>query len=1250
MASIAAAAASASTPAIKGTIYLDSLDAKIIQYQYGIQKSLQFIQYLKSVVKKCKEKDLIPFSKYIIISSGAIFNINDNIYRRSEILINGGKFNPDNSIKLNKVDIIPINFDLMDNSTNYETVNTKLPEKKPNLQSLILLELLLMNNLEIYTSKLEKALNDRDAIRVLSLKRDNTTKSTFEMEQINDLLIFNELKSVIYLNIENSISSPISQSPNSFTSPNNQNSHSVLQLRKIDYISLSIMIKSLDEKLNSIGNIIDSFNNFNKNKISFNELPNNKYLLHRMFIILLNLADISCLVKKFGRMIYWNNIHYLEKFLIHNIPLRNCLRNYKMAFIETRMGNNNQILTFLNKYLKQGNKFQVRKDTILEMTKNCNESYLIILNLVNNLKHIYGQWKIIIETEKVDNKNKQLLREDFKKRALEERNLVRRESMKLNSSLSKKIGAMYIDPSKLKLEKEKQSKLQKNLEEQAKGDRFLKQQELKEKELVKSETMYNKFDQREKLLRNQLSNNPNKLSPIITSYADSTDGSPNNSRISSPLSISNDFSSPSLSRSSSITRSRSSSINRSNTSPLNGTAGLTVAGTNGNSTVTAAQLSPQSSTDLSSPLSSIDENQKISAVAIDMESRSNDDSSMSSSGTLIDDATNAAGTANANNIYAGNMIDQFLTQTPSKDKLNALTRSNSTRSPNRKSPSATLTRRHSLVMHSPPSSLSSLTPQTSNANSTASTSPTNSRISIQSMQRQRLSGIASRGSQSPNRHSMIENSMSYNMNNLSNSSLDSYTNSSPSSSMNTTSASAAANSNSIKLNHIRAAAQSAHKNQKQQANLTAQQRLQQHILKSSQNGSMSTKVVPVRPKVSYNPSTANYPTNGSTSRTGSFNNNKDNYVYRSSNTGNASRTNSLQSISQGGKIASPLNSLVQNSNASLRKIQEKVNASKASTKNDTAPSEVSNKKGENESNPVFSQDSSNGRISVPDESVNDNGTSNTSNGLVQTSGPKSSPLPSGVSKEASLSISPSASTSASETTSASTSPIVTRNRSISNPIARPHLDKLQQTSAAQTFAAPPEIKVNNLFPLSSPQAVTRNRSNSWQTKENGRDGSLSPARTRSRSGSTRSYNREPIGNLLVVHEGDEVIGEEGLPISESGQVIKKVRFFNVSEYSTEEDAPSPLQSQKQMRQLWNRSKIPFNNFEIKKKEKLLGAQEGMAFRKFQNKEEYVPFSRNKSKELVSEENGKFNMMNVINSQSQAVSPRPKRFSTLFKRR
>ncbi|GMF01503.1 unnamed protein product [[Candida] boidinii] len=742
----------------------------------------------------------------------------------------------------------------MDNSTNYETVNTKLPEKKSNLQSLILLELLLMNNLEIYTSKLEKALNDRDAIRVLSLKRDNTTKSTFEMEQINDLLIFNELKSVIYLTIENSISSPISQSSNSFTSTNNQNSHSVLQLRKIDYISLSIMVKSLDEKLNSIGNIIDSFNNFNKNKISFNDLPNNKYLLHRMFIILLNLADISCLVKKFGRMIYWNNIHYLEKFLIHNTPLRNCLRNYKMVFIETRLGNNNQILTFLNKYLKQGNKFQVRKDNILEMTKNCNESYSIILNLINNLKNIYGQWKIILETEKVDNKNKQLLREDFKRRTLEERNLVRRESMKLNSSLSKKIGAMYIDPNKLKLEKEKQSKLQKSLEEQAKGDRLLKQQELKEKELIKSESMYNKFDQREKLLRNQLSNTPNKLSPIITSCSDSFEGSPNNSRMSSPISVSNDFSSPSLSRSSSITRSRSSSINRSNISPINGPTGLT---SNGNGTVSTTQLSSQPATDSSSHLSSIDENQKISTGAIDMESRSNDNSSMSSSGTLIDDATNAAGTANANNISAGNMIDQFLTQTPSKDKLNGLTRSNSTRSPNRKSPSASLTRRHSLVIHSPSGSLSSPTPQSSNTSSSVSTSPTNSRISLQNMQRQRLSSSASRGSQSPNRHSMIENSMSYNMNNLSNSSLDSSSKLSASSS----SASAATNSNSIKLNHIRAAAQSAHKNQKQQTNLTAQQRLQQHILKSSQNGSMSTKVVAERQKVSYNPSAANYSNN-----------------------------------------------------------------------------------------------------------------------------------------------------------------------------------------------------------------------------------------------------------------------------------------------------------------------------------------------------------------------------------------------------
>lgn len=75
-----------------------------------------------------------------------------------------------------------------------------------------------------------------------------------------------------------------------------------------------------------------------------------------------------------------------------------------------------------------------------------------------------------------------------------------------------------------------------------------------------------------------------------------------------------------------------------------------------------------------------------------------------------------------------------------------------------------------------------------------------------------------------------------------------------------------------------------------------------------------------------------------------------------------------------------------------------------------------------------------------------------------------------------------------------------------------------------------------------------------------------------------------LGNIDVVSESD--VGGE-FRVGPDGQVVKKVRFAGVSQYSEDEDAPTPQRMQKQIRQKWAAYKPLFRK---------LNSQEGLVFK------------------------------------------------------
>ncbi|GME73868.1 unnamed protein product [Ambrosiozyma monospora] len=361
-----------------------------------------------------------------------------------------------------------------------------------------------------------------------------------------------------------------------------------------------------------------------------------------------------------------------------------------------------------------------------------------------------------------------------------------------------------------------------------------------------------------------------------------------------------------------------------------------------------------------------------------------------------------------------------------------------------------------------------------------------------------------------------------------------------------------ANNGSKQELHSRAAALAAAKKSPQSHPLTAQQRLQQHILRSQQNGTAIAKTVDSRPK--------NKP------------------IYITSPTASQSPASVPAQTpritltnddigSSGSEISmSPLNSLDEKSQESQQIIK--------------VQNALRNKTNFNKAN--GSQDIIN---STPTKSLN---------------APKLSPV------------------------KLSPSPSVNRNRSRSNSN---------------------NLKPNSTVTLSPTHGlVLRNGSDSsLQTRSRSGSQASQVSLTRSRSSSVRKMTAPPMhpGNLEVAKS------EEPL-VDDSGEVVKKVRFFNVPEYCEDEDAPTPQQLQKQIRQKWSSYKPQFRN-----RTKLLNSQEGLAFRKVQhlkgsaaNNGEFEGFTRNHQSSIPIESNGKFSMMSVVNGTAGGE----KKISKFFKRK
>lgn len=1033
----------ASVPTLKPEIRQKSLaqiktlfpiDAKLLQYCYISRKIMTFIM----VVKRAKELLANPATpladpQSIILLSGPIFNINDNFYRRSELLQNMQKYNPAQTIDVSLV-LSPISFDSLENISRNSPVNpygislekmVPLPNRKRVIDTITLLELLLLSVYEAVDAKFTTALSQ--------VNRQHGTKETKQsIAQNLSPLKFPELSIVNQLTFTDVPDIPSTKQ------------ESILRYY------LKSQFHFLEIKLATFQNIIDELKaGIHKTSISvansktIAQKPQHLTPLYTMYAILLRIADMYIEIRKTGKTIYFQNVNYFSPYSRSRKSVREALARMSIYFTHSKQ--NSMILTLISRYARRTEIKNISLDSnifVSEFRKTSLEMITLLDKMMAALRDMHNQWTLIVTEGKDNEFSKEILREKLRER--------------VNNDRDKRLKVLFENQKEMKAQMEHLRAGSLTPGDINNGKTRLANRRVSSIGTIGSidensslNTNTSLFQSQNKLTRRlSVSESPSRglssASPSLTSssrspfYRQNSNSSSNanttnfKGSISASTSRSNSLTSTSASRRMVSRRSSASDLqSESKTSALTNRSaiaespafveppkiGRTVQRKGSYGSLTSAS-SPSSQSSRTSSLTRQSTNRGLrSPLVTNQQSAASGSPSLTTQSPVIGGSPSVSRRTTADN-----------------SRRNSLTTSSSVKN------GESLQRRSSVIL--------------THASSPSLRSQANSAGTVK--RRQSVSGIATGKKES---------------------------------------------------NQAQMAALAAKRVVPQ--NLTAQQRLQQHIMKSAQNGSIYGK--PLESRRSFVSKTASP-------------------LKAESNYGNNDMElqNQMSSQTQGEsldeKLLNTLDALSVNPNLQVTP-----------------------------SSPLQSQS---------------DGTAGAEGGLSEFPG---SPLNS--LKATSL-----------EAQNALKLQIMNRSRSNSNTNQGSPVVRTTRTSPTKPSSSPSPSRVRSR----SNSALTKLAPVSRQTSGES-SGSVSELSRRSSvsssvQGRTRSRSSSVLGNIDVVSESD--VGGE-FSVGPDGQVVKKVRFAGVSQYSEDEDAPTPQRMQKQIRQKWAAYKPLFRK---------LNSQEGLVFK------------------------------------------------------
>lgn len=397
-------------------------DAKLIQYTYIQQKAKTYLTHVTEIKELAKKDSSLVFDTQLIITlAGVVFNLNDNFYRRSEILQSCQKYNG-----LQKIDISPsenpINFDSLENISRNCAVGpfgimkgkyVPLPEKRKIFDTIVLLELLLVNVLEIVDIKV-KSLQTQSKIKM------NDNYSFLELESIEKL----KLCDVPDLDI--------------------RQQESILRYYlKSQMHNLKIVNSAYDEILQStIPKVTNVYGMYNQ---------------------LLRLADLYAEMRKIGKMVFFQNLRFFEPYQRSRRSLAVVLKEVNILFTQSKQ--NGMLLTLISRYARRTIIKDFKLDYshfVTEFRKTASEIHTLVSKMLDSLKKLVDEYQSIEDEGKLKEFDQEYIRDKLKKdaatREQERRKInlektrnesMRRDSMKAQMEIKRRESMRRLSLSKM---------------------------------------------------------------------------------------------------------------------------------------------------------------------------------------------------------------------------------------------------------------------------------------------------------------------------------------------------------------------------------------------------------------------------------------------------------------------------------------------------------------------------------------------------------------------------------------------------------------------------------------------------------------------------------------------------------------------------------------------------------------------------------------------------------------------------------
>lgn len=365
----------------------DSLDARLVQYNYAIVKLRRVLRAIDDLLQKAASQspplDLL-LVQYIIYLSATVFAINESGFAPRLAALENFKPLKPSPVTISQV-VTHVAYDVKDQPI---VPLEELPSTQAALSSLKSFRAACVNCLEGYQKRFVNALREINNQAYVD-DLDTLFNSVF-FDQENDL----------------DLSLACAKIPNSFFLPLDPKSADVPDIGEASLIDMDIyalftLTLQMSGMLAAMKPLIGKFREVKQTQkqaqeLAFKALPHSEYSFHRILFWALRLNDLYSIIRRFGRQVYIGNYEHLHdnKFLsqmANGAFFRTSILKDIDNFFNTSKKNGILIAT-ITRFIRMNSKYEVKAATVLEFVGFIQQSFTYLETLNNKFQEFGLNW------------------------------------------------------------------------------------------------------------------------------------------------------------------------------------------------------------------------------------------------------------------------------------------------------------------------------------------------------------------------------------------------------------------------------------------------------------------------------------------------------------------------------------------------------------------------------------------------------------------------------------------------------------------------------------------------------------------------------------------------------------------------------------------------------------------------------------------------------------------------------------------